>query len=362
MILFVGAEDRGFFLQEPAKQKNLKLEFVPSSPSIEHQLTEMLKSQMEYLVIDIEQYVDPADELAAKIESVKRAKNCDVVIYAPGYDRKSRVIQELEIRGIRYYVFSANQADARDTFERCMNGYYIAPELPEEAQEEIGGAVLKDPAGKRIGVTGVCRRIGTTTAAVQIIKYLQLKGYKACYIEVNETGFVQEHGRFFVSDQDEDLGKVSYEGVDMFYKQENLQEIFRQDYDYFVFDYGAYSERGFNKTSFLEKDIRIFVAGSKAAEMNYTKDVLRNEYYMDVLYLFNFISEKEKPDLLEFMDDKADSTYFTVYAPDQFEYVYNPDFGRMLPVEDALEDAGNKKRRGSFLWRKRKGVDMHGKV
>ena len=68
------------------------------------------------------------------------------------------------------------------------------------------------------------------------------------------------------------------------------QEIFRQDYDYFVFDYGAYSERGFNKTSFLEKDIRIFVAGSKAAEMKYTQDVLRNEYYTDVRYLFNFIS------------------------------------------------------------------------
>ena len=91
---------------------------MPGSLSIEHQLTEILKRQMNYLVIDIDQYVDPAEELAAKIESVKRAKNCDVVIYAPGYDRRSRVIQELEKHGIRYYIFSANQAEAREAFER----------------------------------------------------------------------------------------------------------------------------------------------------------------------------------------------------------------------------------------------------
>lgn len=363
MILFVGSEDRGFFLQEPAKLKKMELDFVPGSLSIEHQLTEILKRQMDYLVIDIDQYVDPAEELATKIESVKRAKNCDVVIYAPGYDRRSRVIQELEKHGIRYYIFSANQAEAREAFERCMNGYYLEPEAAEEP-EEAGDTAVKDPAGKRIGVTGVCRRIGTTTAAVQIVKYLQMKGYQACYIEVNETDFVQEHGRFFVSDQDEVLGKVSYEGVDMFYKQENLQEIFRQGYDYFVFDYGAYSERGFNKTSFLEKDIRVFVAGSKAAEMNYTQDVLRNEYYTDVLYLFNFISEKEKPDLLEYMDEKAEMTYFTVHAPDQFEYVYNPDFDRMLPVEDIREDDSGKKRRGRGLlpWKRKKGRNAHGEV
>lgn len=188
--------------------------------------------------------------------------------------------------------------------------------------------------GKRIGITGVCRRIGTTTEAVQLVKYLQVKGYKACYIEVNNTGFVQEHGQVFVSEHDEYLGRVTYEGVDLYYKQEKIQEIFHQDYDYFVFDYGAYSEQGFNKTSFLEKDIRIFVAGSKATEMKYTQQVLQNEYYMDVFYLFNFISEKERPELLEYMEEKAEITYFTVYAPDQFEYIHNPEFDRLIPVEN----------------------------
>lgn len=353
MILFVGAEDRGFFLRETAKIQGQELQYIESAPTIEMQLTKILDKTMDYLVIDIEQYVDKAEELATKIESIKRAKNCDVIIYAPGYDRRSRIITELVSRGIRFYIFSADQSGAREELERCLNGYYIDMETAAEEQEEEGEATeAQRHPGKKIGVAGVCRRIGTTTAAVQIVKYVQLKGYKACYIEVNDTGFVQEHGKVFVSVHDEFLGRVTYENVDMYYRQEILQEVLKQDYDYFVFDYGAYSDQGFNKTSFLEKDIRIFVAGSKASEMEFTVDVLRNEYYTDVVYLFNFISKKEKADLLEYMEDKAEITYFTVYSPDQFEFVYNPDFEKMLPVEDISEPKEEK--RSLFGWRKKK--------
>lgn len=353
MILFVGPEDRSFFLRETAKMKKMTISYVESSPSIELQLSDILEQSADYLVIDIEQYVTPADELAQKIESVKRAKNCDVIIYAPGYDRESRIITALARHEIRYYIFSANQADARQEFERCLKGYYVDLETPPETENMKEG---KDLSGRRIGVTGVCRRIGSTTAAVQLVKYLQLKGYKACYVEVNGTGFVLDHAKNFICVHDEYLGRVTYEQVDMFYKQENLQEILKQDYDYYVFDYGAYSEKGFNKTSFLEKDVRIFVAGSKASEMKYTQDVLQNEYYTDVLYLFNFISEREKPDLLEFMEDKAESTYFTVYAPDQFEYVNNPELDRLLPVEEARSEP-RRKRKGLFgRWRKEKAA------
>ena len=351
MILFVGPEDRAFFLRETAKMKQMDISYVGSSPSIELQLTAILERQMRYLVIDVEQDVDTAEEIAIKVESLKRAKNCDVIIFAPGYNRHSRIIEELERRGIRFYIFSADQAGAREEFERCLNGYYLDPAADEDKEDE---AMIPSKAylGKKIGVTGVCRRIGTTTAAVQLVKYLQFKGYKACYIEVNETGFVQQHGKFFISDHDETIGCVTYQNVDMYYKQENLQEIFSMDYDYFVFDYGAYSDRGFNKTSFLEKDIRIFVAGSKATEMKYTQDVLRNEYYSDVEYLFNFISEKERPDLLEYMEEKADITYFTVYVPDQFEYVHNLEFDKMLPVQAQGEETVKKKK--GFFWKKRK--------
>ena len=90
MILFVGSEERGYFLEESAKMKQMKVEYLGNAMSIEAHLTAILEKTMQYLVIDIEQYIDKADELATKIESIKRAKNCDVIIYAPGYVRESR--------------------------------------------------------------------------------------------------------------------------------------------------------------------------------------------------------------------------------------------------------------------------------
>ena len=351
MILFVGSEERGFFVRETAKMKQMQVMYLGSSSTMEGHLTRILDQSPEYLIIDVEQYIDPAGELASKIESVQRAKNCEVIIYAPGYDRDSRMIRELAQRGIRYYIFSGSQSGAKEELERCMAGYYLDfTIMPDEIESD--NKESRDLKGRRIGVTGVCRRMGTTTAAIQIVKYLQLKGYKACYIEVNDTGFVLEHGRKFVSVHDEYFGRVTYENVDMYYKQETLNEILKLDYDYFVFDYGAYSEQGFNKTSFLEKDVRIFVAGSKASELGFTQDVIKNEYYTDVKYLFNFISEKEKADLMEYMEEKSEETYFTVYAPDQFEYIHNPEMDRLLPVEDRNPE--QPKRNGLFRWKRKK--------
>lgn len=355
MVLFVGTEQRGYFLKETAVMRGMDISYTGSNPSISMQLDIILEQPMRYLVIDIEQYVDAAADIAAEIERIRRAKNCDVIIYAPGYNRDSLIIRELRKYDIRYYVFASTQAGAKEEFERCLNGYYIDTNAAELIQEEEASIPERARLAKKIGVTGVCRRMGTTTAAIQIVKYLQLKGYNACYIEVNETGFVEEQGQYFLDvDTDSALGRITYESVSMFYKQENLQEVLHQDYDFFVFDYGAYSERGFNKTSFLEKDIRIFIAGSKASEMCYTQEVIKNEYYTDVCYLFNFISEAEKADIMEYMEDKAEKTYFTVYTPDQFEYVQNGEFERLLPVEDVSEEQ-RKKKRGFFNFRKKGG-------
>lgn len=356
MILFVGTEQRGYFLRETADMRNMEIVCTGSCPSIAMQLNGILEQQMRYLVIDVEQFLDPAEEVAAEVERIRRAKNCEVVIYAPGYHWESQMIREFRKYDVKFYIFASTLSGAKEELERCLNGYYVETDAEKLIQEDEAAIPERARMARKIGITGVCRRMGTTTAAVQVVKHLQLKGYQACYIEVNTTGFVKKQLEYFAgTDEDPSVGRVTYENVDMYYKQEFLQEVLHQDYDFFVFDYGAYSERGFNKTSFLEKDIRIFVAGSKAQEMQYTNDIMKNEYYTDVCYLFNFISDKEKPDIVEYMESKKDSTFFTVYAPDQFEYVHNSEFERLLPVEDVNPDAGKKKRSFWPVGKKKRG-------
>lgn len=362
MILFIGAEDRGYFVRETAHIRKEELCFISNRTTIKSQINEILKWTAEYLIFDIEQYIDSAVELAEEISRIKRAKNCTVIIYAPGYDRKSRIIQELLLRGIRFFVYSGNQTEAREELERCILGYFIEPSENELELLEKEEAIKK--GSMKIGVAGACGRIGTTTFALQFVKYLQLKGYKACYIEVNSTGFVLQHEKAFNVIHDEYLGKVNFDSIDMYYKQENLLEVLKQEYDYFVYDFGTYMDTDFNKTSFLEKDTRIFVMGSKAAEMPYTNEVLRNEYYTDVEYVFNFISEKEKSEILEYMEEKSARTYFTVYAPDQFEFVPNDAFEKILPIEDISPQNSEKVRKGLFRWKKKRGrgKDHNGEV
>lgn len=353
MILFVGAEDRGYFVKEEAAMREEELVFLEESPVISAQLNRILEYPCAYLMFDLEQYVDGANELAEEIKRIERAKNCEILIYAPGYSRQSRIVEALMEQGIKYFIHSANPGEAKEELARCLLGYY-KESIQEEVEDTKKQAERETKNGLRIGITGACGRIGTTTFGIQFVKYLQLKGHRACYIEVNQTGFVQKHEASFHTEHDASLGKVTFEHVDLYYKQENLLEVWRQGYDYYVYDFGTYTDSGFNKTSFLEKDIRIFVAGSKASEMEYTMDVLRNEFYTDVYYVFNFISEREKADLLEFMEEKAGKTHFTVYTPDQFEYVHNPVFEKILPVKDMGEREDTKNWRGLFKRNKRK--------
>ena len=51
------------------------------------------------------------------------------------------------------------------------------------------------------------------------------------------------------------------------------------------------------------------MSGTTASEMDETETILRNEYYSDIMYVFNFVSEREKKDVLEFMENKAERTF-----------------------------------------------------
>ena len=107
MILFAGSQERGFFAQETAAIKEMELEYLQGSLTIKNHLNDILSRQCEYLIFDIEQYVDSAEEVAAEIKRIEGAKNCQVIIYAPGYDRQSKIIQELQNQGILYYIFAS---------------------------------------------------------------------------------------------------------------------------------------------------------------------------------------------------------------------------------------------------------------
>ncbi len=82
--------------------------------------------------------------------------------------------------------------------------------------------------------------MGTTTQALQIVKYLLFKGYKAAYYEMNNHKFVEAVADAYSDvDKDDIDGVVKYQKVDMYYKADKLKEVQNKDYDFIVYDFGV---------------------------------------------------------------------------------------------------------------------------
>ena len=303
MIIFVGSKEKGYFCEDVANKIDTTVEYIETDIHIRNQIPEIMnyKENCEYLVFDVEQYADDADVIIDSIMKIKEAVNTKIIIYAVAFSPKSELLSGLYGKGIRNYIFSELLSDKKRDLTNCINGFHetfgyesmgIYFEGEDEEQSEDS---LKKEKVKTIGVAGAVRRMGTTTQALQIVKYLKFNGYKAAYFEMNNHGFVKAVTDFYEdSKYDEMEGLTEYQNVDMYYKAERLKEVQDKDYEYIVYDYGVYSEHDFNKVSFLEKDIQIFVVGSKPDEFEKTYDLIKSNFYNDVFYIFNFTSDAEK--------------------------------------------------------------------
>lgn len=360
MILFIGKQESGFFCEDVAEQRGLKCAYVPENLHIENQAKEVLryKEVARYAVFDIEQYADEPQEIESWILKIQDAIGVKIIIFAPGYSSESNIISGLYCKGIKNFIFSVYLAEQKEDLELCIDGYFesfgyenrgISFQEKEEKEEEE--TENRESRGKTIGVAGAVARMGTTTQAIQFVKYLHFTGYRAAYIQMNSHGWVEQlEAAYSETEHDPEKGLVTYQGIDMYYRLDRLQDVLKK-YDYYVYDYGVFSEHGFNKISFLEKEIQIFVVGSKPGEFDKTYQVVKNNFYNRNFYIFNFTAETEKKDLLELMEEKAEDTFFAGEVRDPFSYDGEDGiYGKILPLKS--QNVGQNKKIGFFKRRK----------
>lgn len=355
MILFVGSEEKGFFVKELAEKRNIEMAYISPKLHIQDQVQEILKvPYVDQIVYDVSQYESTAEDIANVIDRIKKANNATPIILAEGYSKDMLVIRRLCFSGVTQFVFDSFLADKIQTLEQCIDGINepLIPEDGEEFSEEP--EVEGQTSARTIAVAGAIHRMGTTTQALQFVKYLMSKGYKVCYIQMNSHGWVEELKEAYMEVEiDQDLGKVTFKEVDMFYKQDKIKEILKLGYDFFVYDYGVYSEWDFNKVSFLEKEIQVFVVGTKPGEFMKTYELIENNFYNNVYYIYNFIpnTKGEHEDTMELMQGKESMTYFADECRDPFTFSGSELYEKILPVESIVVEEVQKRH---FFW-KRKG-------
>ena len=391
MIIFVGKKEKGGFAAEVGVLPDIDQQvrfLLPQTHHIADLVNEILAASAagcQNIIYDTEEFIDDAQVLVEEIVRIRAANRAEPILFVPTTHVNNQIVSEAMDHGLTRFINSAaTMSEQKSELIRCITRYYDANEREDLKQIRKAKDERKERIGRfqTIGVMGTCHRIGTTTQAIQIVKFLQSRGYKACYVEMNEirypnmqlsrrekpeVSFVEKSRLTFDYDRcDEQMGVVSMEGVDLFYRQELLPVILEREYDFYVYDYGVYTDRDFNKTSFLKDDIKIIAAGAGAVELDYTLNILQNISYEKAILLFSFTAEEDREDLLLFMEDfgAGGRSFVTEYTPNPF-ILSNPQlFEDMIGVQakaDPTEELMTKTRRGLFHRRVRKKKDREHK-
>lgn len=193
-----------------------------------------------------------------------------------------------------------------------------------------------------VAVLGIMQRIGTTTQALRLAKYLNDKGYRTAYIELNGSGYIKRLAETYVdAASDKKIGKVTYKDLDMFYEPSYIPVILRQPYLFYIYDFGDIHElKSREQITWLEKDIKVLVTGTKPNEIEQMQYAVRKVYQQNTKYIFNFCSRAEQQDVLEMMGTRKDVTYFADWAPDPFAAGADCDYFSEM-MADAMAKAGD---------------------
>lgn len=358
MILFVGRMDQTGFLQEVAEKRGLTYDCTDIRLHISESVMDVLKKPYDTVMYDVGMFLDSAEEIANEIIKINRVNQSRIIIYAPGFYRSAEVISALLKAGIRNFILETGYGAMQTELEKCLAGYYDVNDLDivaDYGKEEEKDRPITDYV--TVGVAGAQGRIGTTTQTLQIVKYLTYKGYRACYITVADDSFPEAVYSLYGAAKKMDIG-IRYQGIDL-YTSDVLSDVLKMDYDFYVFDYGSMERGAFQSVSFLEKNIQVIVAGMKPSELPKTEAVIEKQHYLGARFLFSFVPEGERDDVLDMMADRKNYVGFAGFSPDPFSLTS----GNAGCYELIFSDypAKNEKSRFSFLRRMKKGKEARDK-
>lgn len=217
----------------------------------------------------------------------------------------------------------------------------------QKSQQRSGSRTLK------IAVIGAMRRIGTTTVALQLVKYLNdQEEHAAAYLQYNNSDFITDLKEICCADVDTGKpDKITFANTDIFSDPRKVNGIISSGYQYIVYDYGDI--KSISQSSAFEKDIIILVGGAEPDEIRAMTAAMEVFNQKNVFYFFNFTPFSDRDELLDMMEGYRNKTFFLDYIPDKF--CYNPDLGgafaRMMESDYEVEDltTGKEKRLGRIF-------------
>lgn len=363
-LIYLGNSNNRYYIEEPAKQSGCEVELGGYVSSANSMLDRVIAGDYDYIVVDVKDLIISPDEFKIAIEQMKIATKARVGIMGQGLSSTMRIVQSAIEGGCDNIMLSAYPRELINECEDFIQGNSnieiytnsLNEKIAAERVSKIKPLTAVNINRHTIGIAGISNRIGVTTQALQLCKYLLTKGKSVCYIEMNNSRFVDLINEFYEEAvESEMLGCVEYEGIEMYRKSDNVDELLSRNYEYYIYDYGYFGAESFQKTSYYEKDKKIMVCGTSPAELEKFQKYLNELYPRQISYIFSFTTEKEKEDINDIMDDKASDTYIADITPDMFvlQKKNKDNFEKIYPLEDIVEEAPKKKGLFSRIKKKR---------
>lgn len=267
------------------------------------------------IVIDIDSYSLSPEQLYSSTLSLVTLSTSNIILLAFG-GADSEVVGKLSSITSRIITAMQEQQITRE-LEIHLQGGIVTP---------MGGATTADTlqgtkSQKRIGVMGICSRIGVTTVALQLSRHLANMGKSVIYVQSNGSNhlaLIAEANTSLVQNTDSSVfeqGNLHFVSNESYLSQSTLSR-----YSYIVYDYGV---GGLDE--YLSCECKVLVCGSKEWEIDKLPDFLVQLYHdKTVHYIFNYTSiddERVKSSILELMDYADTRTHFLDYTPNYLDGV-----------------------------------------
>lgn len=338
-MIFCGEKENGFFAKEYCEN----LMYVEPCNTIDEQVRNILAlGDTDYTIFDISQYDTDAEKIAETIKLICKNNNSQPIIYAVPYSEYTTKLNIFFKAGFKDFVTAPTLQGMKTQFEHCLSGYNHSV-----TYTEFSALKTDEDKVKKIGVMGTQRRIGTTTYALQLVKYFQKNGYKACYIEANETKYLMDLMRAYnIADFDEKYGRIQYDNIDHYELSDMLNEIVDL-YDYAVFDFGCMDE-AYYRDLYLEMNKKICVAGTGVSETSLTLKILDNPFYRNVDYILNYSNINEAA-IKNIFSNQNNYYINNSYIPNGYKLEDESLYQKLIPVKNLNPDEQIRSNKKSFF-------------
>lgn len=298
-----------------------------------NQIVGRLKNATHYshIVIDIGMFTNSPNDIANSLFLLNSTNNTPLIVIAQGYCVGDELLSELVANGVYNFILSFDIADAMSEMQTALKGvdlddvrhFINVDQLGERSLFRFKKASLKTVT---VGIAGVCGRIGTTTQAMRLARYLLDSGFTTCCCEQNESGHIELIKNVYSSAKYRG-GYIDYRDLHIYYKSKPSPSA----YNYIIYDFGT------DLTKLATCDLKLVVAGCTAWEMMALSSAF--PFLGDInsiFYIFSFTSKSEYDDILDFMENRWNSTYFAEYSPDMFADISSSEkelYGKIISVK-----------------------------